>query len=185
MNTPFARARRLLRVMSLGLLACASACDAGEAVIRSSDEPLLYVVLNQRTPVVRTDPQRAFLLTAGSAVASSYRVATRFEMRRRSDGRAFAWRSTGRTGVAPGDYAGAALHEGNYFLPDVGGAEGLGALDLRPGETYDLEIETEGVPVRGSVTVPASFSLTFGGVDGRTVSWPRVRGAGGYTVEAR
>lgn len=178
-----ARARSTLAALLVSMLPVAGC--GGDAVLPASDEPLLYLVLNHRTPHFAADPQRAFLLTAGTPLASDYRAASRFEMRRRSDGRGFAWKVTGAAGRAPVDFAGAALHQGNYVLPDSSGTAGLGALDLRSGETYDIRIETDGVEIRGSVSIPEPFTISFGGPDGRTVSWPRVRGAAGYTVEAQ
>lgn len=167
------------------LLACAvgvAACEVGEAVVPRSEEPLLYLVLGQRTTAGPAQGQYAFLLTAGTALESEYRAAQAFEMTRRSDGARFAWQALPKSGRAPVDASGGALLDANYYLPDVGGPDGAGALEMRPGETYDLRIETHGVVIQGAVTVPDSFEVR---VDGRTVAWPRVRGAAGYSVEVR
>lgn len=68
----------------------------------------------------------------------------------------------------------------NYHLPDASGSYGLGADGSRPGETCTLEIDTEGVTLRGEVTVPEDLTVSVVVRDGRRVAeWPRVDGAAG------
>jgi hypothetical protein len=73
----------------------------------------------------------------------------------------------------------------NYYLPEESSGNGLAYRDLEPGETYELEIETEGVVLRGRATIPESLAVSVL-VQGshRIAVWPRVRGAGGYIVVA-
>ena len=180
------RLRRLTRLASLlGTAVGAVACGGDGAIVPARPDPFLYLVLNQRAggPDPALD-QRALLLTVGSPAVSDYRVAERFEMHRARDRVMFAWRDLGRRGQAPVDAANAALLNGNYGLPDAATDGGLGALDIRPGERYDLTVETGGVTIRGSVTVPAAFTLTLErrGTD-RVLTWPHVDGADSYSVE--
>jgi hypothetical protein len=174
------RWRVLLPLLAIiGLLAC-----EGDPALPVSDEPLLYLVLNQRTTAALPPGQYAFLLTAGSVLEPTYRAAERFEMRRRSDGALFAWRHTGKSGTAPADYAGLGMIHANYYLPDATSPEGLGAAAIVPGETYDLRIETAGRVLQGTVTTPARFTISVEQGSRERVAWPRVPGAVGYSVEA-
>src|SRR5688572_4281081 len=105
--------------------------------------------------------QRALLLTVGSPTSSNYLVAQQFEMRRVSDGAVFTWVDMGQRGKAPVDPANAALHNGNYALPDSAAGTSLGAFDIQPNEAYELEILVDGQTIQGLVSVPASFALTI------------------------
>lgn len=178
MSGPRTRMLPLLLAVS-ALLAC-----TGDPALPVSDEPLLYLVLNQRTTAALPPGQYAFLLTTGSVLEPRYRTAERFEMRRRSDGALFAWRHTGKSGAAPADYAGLGMIHANYHLPDATGPEGLGASAIMPGETYDLRIETDGQLLQGTVTTPAAFTISVEPGSRARVAWPRVPGAAGYSVEA-
>lgn len=175
-------------VLVLALLSGACSWDA--PLVPDSDEPFLYVVLNQRSishyGSIEKLHQLALLLTAGSPVEPmEYRSAERFEMWRTSDGRRFDWRAFPNASVSPGTGQSVEIHMANYYLPDSTTAAGLGAADLRWGETYELKIETEGVVVRGRVTIPAAFTAKVEVRDGqRIVTWPRVAGAAGYSVGA-
>ncbi len=180
-----------LRGLALVLALLSGACASDDPLVPASDEPFLYLVLNQRTSLAYYDSlssprQLALLLTVASPLEPMpYRTARRFEMRRASDRRLFDWRVYPDLVDNPGTEGSIDLIYGNYHLPDSATAAGLGTADLRPGESYELEIETEGVVIRGQATIPAAFTASVEVRDGRRiVTWPRVPGAGGYLVEA-
>lgn len=166
-----------------------AACASEEPLVPASDAPFLYLVLNERVPADYDSlhgRRLAPLLTVASPLEPMpYRTAQRFEMRRASDGRRFDWRAYAGLVENPGTEESIDVGYGNYHRPDSATAAGLGAADLRPGETYALETETEGVVIRGAATIPAEFAATVEVRDGRRiVTWPRVPGAGGYLVGA-
>jgi len=171
-------------VASIALL-LAAGCEDPQLPVR--DEPLIYVVLNQRAQAGSPPGQYGFVLETGSIAEPRYRDADRFTMQRQRDGKPFLWRPTGRTGPTSGDYAGMGMNLGNYYLPDSPSSDGrLGADSIASGERYELTVETRGQVLRGAVTVPGTAVLSAAAVPGGTrVSWPRVAGAGGYSVEAR
>lgn len=176
--------------LALTVALLSGACAWDEPLVPASEEPFVYLVLNLR-PVSRYDSsweprQLALLLTVGSPLeAMEYRSAQRFEMRRASDGARFDWRAYPILESTTGLEEKFDLGYANYYLPDSATVAGLGAADLRSGETYELEIETEGVVIRGRVMIPAAFNATVEVRDGkRIVSWPHVAGAGGYIVGA-
>ncbi|CAN5834933.1 hypothetical protein BH23GEM5_BH23GEM5_08800 [soil metagenome] len=180
----------IARLLCVGLVA--SACTGDTIVVPQSDEPFLYLVLNERSldraaTVDGRAGQYALLLTTGAATeAPRYRSAERFEMRRVSDGAPFAWRSNPTDNPEVGSYPGINLDRWNFYLPDAATAEGLGATSLRPGESYNLAITTRGVTIRGQVTIPDAFSASLVQQgERRLVVWPRVRGAAGYRIEFR
>ena len=179
------RVLHVLRAWVLALLA--SGCASDDLLIPPRPEPLIYLVLNQRAfgPSPAVD-QRALLLSVGSPLASDYRRADLFELRRVSDGALFVFRDLGQTGRAPVDAQNALLFFGNYALPDgrVGGS--MGALDLQPGDSLELTLETMGVSIKGAVRIPPAFALTLETSDDRQrVHWPSVPGVRGYSVEVR
>jgi hypothetical protein len=181
-------ATRALAALLAGSVAV-SGCQGDEILAPMSEEPFLYLVLNERSvdrsSVEGQVGQHALLLTTGVATEPPhYRLAERFEMRRASDGTSFAWRSQRTPHGEVGSYPGVALDFWNFHLPDTA-AVGLGAEDLQPGGTYELWIETQGEVIRGRATIPAEFtaSVVERG-DGRRIAvWPRVSGAAGYRVE--
>lgn len=171
-----------------GLLLLTAGCGTDDVIAPESDEPFLFLVLNWRTLSnydLETFSQHALLVTAGSpSEHPRYRSAQRFEMRRASDGAPFDWRAhTGLDPEAAGSIDFIELNWANYYLPEESSGNGLAYGDLEPGETYELEIETEGVTLRGRATMPESFTVSVLVQDGRRIAvWPRVRGAGGYIV---
>ncbi|HEX7091865.1 MAG TPA: hypothetical protein VF192_17235 [Longimicrobiales bacterium] len=173
-----------------GLLLLMVGCGTADIIAPESDEPFLYLVLGWPSsqsyygPVGITQP--ALLLTAGSPIESPrYRLAQRFEMRRASDGAPFDWRAYSNLIDEPGTSSSIGLDKANYYLPEESSGNGLAYRDLEPGETYELEIETEGVVLRGRATMPESFTVHVLVQDGHRIAvWPRVRGAGGYIVVA-
>jgi hypothetical protein len=112
-----------------------------------------------------------------------YRAAERFEMHRTSDGTPFAWQGYGHLYAEPGTLHGISLDYANYYLPETIRSDSLGTADLRPGETYVLNVTTEGILIQGRTTIPDTFSASLVAMNGhRWVVWPRVRGAGGYML---
>jgi hypothetical protein len=178
------RAKATVLVIVTGALL--AGCRGDEVQVPNSEEPFLYLVLNQRMPSERTGRvgQFAFLFTSGSpAEPARFRCAERFRMRRVSDGAEFGWRSIFCTGET-GGYPGVSFNDANYFLPDTATAQGLGAQSLRPGEAYEIQIETGGRVLRGRAGIPAPFTVSLTGHDGRRVlAWPRVAGAAGYQIK--
>lgn len=165
----------------------AGGCEGSEIVVPTSEEPFLYLVLNERT-VDRSTPagrvgQHALLLTTGAATESPrYRTAERFDMRRASDGAGFAWRKENVPNGDPGSLPGVSLEYWNFHLPRDAR---LGADALAPGESYELLVESGGEVIRGRVTVPEEFTASTFERDGRRIAvWPRVAGAAGYRIEA-
>lgn len=173
---------------ALGLVALTAGCRADDIVVPESDEPFLFLVLNWRTLSnydLETFSQHALLVTAGSpGELPRYRSAQRFEMRRASDGALFDWRAHTRLyPEAGGSIDFIELNWANYYLPETSSGNGLAYEDLEPGETYELEIETEGVVLRGRATIPESFTVSVVVQGGHRIAVrPRVRGAGGYIV---
>jgi hypothetical protein len=174
------------KIAALAALLALGGCEGSEIVVPTSDQPFLYLVLNEKS-IDRSTPsgrvgQHALLLTAGAATEPPrYRTAERFEMRGASDGAAFAWRKERVPNEEPGSFPGVSLDFWNFHLPDAGQ---LGASALKPGETYELLVETGGEVIRGRVTVPAQFAAATVERNGRRVAvWPRVAGAAGYRVE--
>lgn len=174
-----------LLAASVGL----SGCQGDEILVPISDEPFLYLVLNEKS-IDRGSPegrvgQHALLLTPGPATESPrYRLAERFEMRRVSDGAGFAWRKERVPHEEVGSYPGVALERWNFHLPDTTSGPRLGAEALEPGETYELWIETRGEVIHGRVTIPGEFTASTIERNGRRVAvWPQVPGAAGYRIE--
>lgn len=170
--------RTLLAAAALTTAAC-----GGDVFEPTGPEPLVYVVLNQTTIEEESPVQRAFLLDADS-VLPPYRSADRFEMTRMSDGTTFEWRDRGFEGGSPFEPGGRTvpLAEGNFELVSGTGSGG-GVAALVPGVTYTLRIETEGVAVEGSATIPKSFEAALEDSGGRRIlSWPHVEGAAGYAL---
>ncbi len=179
-------ARRAVAALG-GLLLLTAGCGTADIIAPESDEQFLFLVLNWRTLShydLDSLTQHALLVTAGSpSELPLYRSAQRFEMRRASDGAPFDWRAHTRLYPEAGRIDFVELNSGNYYLPEKSSGNGLVYEDLEPGETYELEIETEGVVLRGRATIPESFTVSIL-VQGshRIAVWPRVRGAGGYIV---
>jgi hypothetical protein len=177
------RVRCRVTAASALLLLAIAGCEAAGNVIVPSDEPFLYVALTPSTEVRRFPGIYGVLATTGTPISAPYRAAQRFDLLRASDGARFGWEHRGQTGTF-GEYSGGMLWDGNYFLGDTVEAGYLSAQDIRAGEEYDILVETDGVTVRGSATVPAAFALAFEVRNGaRTLFWPPVPGAGGYVVE--
>lgn len=110
----------------------------------------------------------------------------RFELRLpSSDGARFAWRAHEQVIPEAGEVDFVELNWANDYLPEESSGNGLAYEDLEPRDTYELEIETEGVVLRGRTTIPEIFTVSVRVQDGHRIAvWPRVRGAGGYLVSA-
>lgn len=165
---------------SLLLAAC-----AGDPVRVPDDEaPFLYMVLGHRTVSENRYPepagQHGLLMTLPAPTEFALlRRAQRVEMRRVRDGAPFGWDTLHFTHADRG-YPGTNLRIANLHLPDSTADATLGAADLEAGEVYDLLVDTEGVTIRGAVTMPGRIAarLEPGGV----LVWNEVEGAVGYRV---
>lgn len=161
-------------------------CGGHELTFPERDEPFLYLVLRPNLPEgIFGTRAYAALLTIPSPTEGSWRSAERFEMRRSADHRSFVWRERQVIGPPAITNTNANLLEGNFVMDERRSAEGLGSDSLQLGTRYDLLIETEGVTVRGSATIPAPFTAdVVEDESGRlVVVWPSVRGAAGYLVD--
>lgn len=176
------RGSALLALMVSTLLV---GCRGDEILVPNSDEPFLYLVLNERMPNERVGHagQFGFLLTSGSpAEPARLRCAESFAMRGAGEVARFRWRSLACSGEV-GGYPGVSFNDANYYLPDSSTAEGRGAEAIQPDHTYEILIETAGRTIQGSVRVPASFTASVVVRDGqRTAVWPQVAGAAGYQI---
>lgn len=170
------------------LLACAAimaACESADPTVPDLDDPFLYLILAPGLSLVGepTHEEFAVLLTVGTPFESPCRTAESFEMRRASDGTRFDWRpSDACLGVRDGEslnvYGNAA-----FWLPEQGGAGSLGGVDVTEGESYELAIESGGVRIEGSATVPGPFQVDIqSDATGRFAVWQRSAGAAGYLV---
>lgn len=186
---PFAPVRAMLSlILPLALSTAVTGCNGSEVLIPSSEEPFLYLVLNERS-VDRSRArvgQHALLVTTGSPTEPPrYRRAERFSMHRASDGALFGWEQR-NPGTEVTGYPALSLGEPNFLLPDTTPASTLGAKNLTPGETYTLHVETGGAVIRGEVTVPGAFTASVVQRGGRPYAvWPQVPGAAGYGIEIR
>jgi hypothetical protein len=73
----------------------------------------------------------------------------------------------------------------NYFLPNDSTVDGLGRKQLRELLTYTLMIESDGVAVTGTTTIPAKPFLRLVVLNGTlVVTWAVVPGASSYYVES-
>ncbi|MGH7720183.1 MAG: hypothetical protein ACREON_15245 [Gemmatimonadaceae bacterium] len=146
---------------------------------------MLILLLSPRGADAADSVLYALLVTAGSPIASEYRTAERFEMRRLADGALFAWRALPVSGVAPIGFDGTEPGElvANFALGARGGSGTLGREDVRPGETYLLEIETLGRSIRGRVTVPGEIMpVSTLHRSQRAIVWSPVAGAVGHVI---
>lgn len=121
-----------------------------------------YLVLNERTFDAAFDGsvgQHALLVTVESVLeAPVYRPAQRFEMKAASEGALFDWRQF-ESSRPVGSFPALPINAWNFFLPDSLEAGQLGAGDLEPRTSYVLLVETEGVTIEGSATIPDTFPV--------------------------
>ena len=183
-----ARGGRAMPILFLCALACGlvagAACDSAP-VLPENRRPFLYLVLNHTAEIDQATVQPAFLLTMVHADSFVYRGAESFEMRRLSDEATFDWTSVRVPGAVPFEWPGPPMEEANWVL--TGSADSVGGAppSLRPGDTYELLLETEGRLIRGRTTIPDTFSISVLERDGgRVAVWPSVDGAAGYFVDA-
>jgi hypothetical protein len=167
-------------------LMLAAACSADPFVTPQSDEPYLYVALTPPGDAPGDTALYAFLLRAGTPINSPYLTATRFEVRRVADGALLDWREIqpSRPGVI---LAGPLVTEdGNYVLPLHGSGGRLGRIDLVPGDRYEITVDVDTLTIHGSASIPDVAQPVFeSGSPTDLLRWPRVAGAGGYSVTSQ
>jgi hypothetical protein len=151
------------------------------------DSPAIAVLITRGPPAATfgfSPPDSglyAHLLITGTPVRSPYLRAERFEMRRLSDGARFAWRAVD----PPEDAVPSAgpREVGNYFLPRIPSAAGLGSDSIAEGEEYELLVDAGQHQIVGRTRVPGKVELVREPTDGDTVvRWRRTPGAAAYLV---
>jgi hypothetical protein len=166
------------------LLACAG-CAGDRVLIPQSDDILVDVVIAPDDAAPSAVNLHAFLLRAGTPLRSPFLVATRFEMRRLSDGALFDWRPVTPSDTAVGNGNEYVLpSEANYELPRAGSGGLLGRQDIVAGESYGLLIEVDGRTVQGLTKVPGVPTIVRSAalLSQDSLVWATAAGAGGYSV---
>ena len=178
---------RLGALAALGCLPSIVGCAKDSTLTPESEAPFVFVVLTSTQAAIGGPSQPdssiiALLLTIGSPISSPFRKAELFEMRRESDGAMFRWTErTPSSGVMGADFRGIATNDGNYLLGHTTTASGLGSDSIRPLESYNLTVDTQGSQITGFTTVPAIPQPRVV-VDGtrRFIVFGPVSGAAGY-----
>lgn len=174
-------------VASLLLCAGCAGCAGDRLVMPNSDEIFVYVVLAPDAASPASRDLHAWLFKAGTPIRSPFLTATRFEMRRASDGSLFDWRLVPTADSIVVAATAVDSRDGNYSLPRVGTSGRLGRADLQADETYTLLVEVGGRTVTGQVTIPGVpvISRTPELANADSLIWRRVAGAGGYSVDTQ
>jgi hypothetical protein len=181
----------LCALVGLSCAQCFLGCANDLPVTPASNAPFVFIVLTSSHVGIGAEPEPdssiiALLLTVGTAFASPFRTAERFEMQRSSDGALFGWTErTPSSARRPVDDRGISVTDGNYILNHATTAGGLGADSIAPLESYTLTIDTEGSLITGRTTVPGlpQPRLVTEGTQ-RFVVFPPVPGAAGYIEHA-
>ncbi len=167
------------------LLALAlSGCSQDLPTFPFNPDPLFYLALSPAPDPSR--PMHALVATMGTPVQSVYRNAETFEMKRAADGALFAWRTLPVSGRVPiGLRTVPDSIPANFVLDDQHGPALLSRADVVSGETYTIDIVTQGVTIHGQTTVPGQIAPVLDTVAGDTVvHWSAVAGAAGYQIIA-
>jgi hypothetical protein len=151
------------------------ACQAAEPLPQFDETPAVSLLLTPEIPGRQLPPGApppgdsglfATLVTTGTPVRSPYLQADRFEMRRVSDGARYAWRPF----PTQEDVVGFGPRElGNYFLPRVTTAAGLGWDSLAAGAVYELVIDVGAFRLAGRTRVPGRVEFVREPADGDSV----------------
>ncbi len=169
--------------LALGILSAftlLSSCDAAKTLNPRTEEPILLLVLSDSASNPLQPQLTALLANSGRPSRLEYRLAQTFRMTRERDGAEFAW----RTSPPPPRPGGAFFPStGNYVLDERSSAAGLGREALRVGETYALEVVSEGRRIIGSARIPMNptLKLESDGVVHRVV-WQRIPGVERFLV---
>jgi hypothetical protein len=187
-----ARRRRSLHrfgvtLVCAGLGAAAAACSR-ELTPPRSDDPLLYMILShdgQPGSAGADSSVTGLLASTAGPLSARYRTASRLTMTRLSDGAPFAWQQLDRAGpVTP--FPGLSIflpEDGNLALVESASAQGLGRRDLADGESYAVDLDTEGQHITGRVTIPGQPTIsTTAQPEGVLVAWRDARFAALYWV---
>jgi hypothetical protein len=154
-------------------------CLQDPPTVPERKEPMLYMVLHQLS--AGDSGLHALLTRTGSPILSEFIQASRFEMRRGSDGALFDWRFRPQpAGSGVGLHPTPLTLSANYFLPMTGNGGRLGGQFLRNGQRYVLTVETSSGTIQGSTSIPGSFNITYD--SDSAVRWSRAEGAAGYQV---
>ncbi|MEO7996865.1 MAG: hypothetical protein ABI852_05440 [Gemmatimonadaceae bacterium] len=150
-----------------------SGCDTAVPLFVRTEEPMLYLVLSADPPVAPDAAQSAILATTGVPTSLEFRTADEFALYRVADNAAFVFRN--RVPAPP--------RQGNYELPELADAEGLGRTNLQPGQTYRLRVITHGREITGTVTIPLRpiLRVEADGIERRLI-WNKVAGSSTYLV---
>ena len=164
-----------------------TACDANPLAVPTSDVPLVYAILAIDSMLPGDSVVSALVATAGTPTVATYRSVERFTMSRVRDGASFAWRvdppTSERIQIAP--LSSAVPVRGNVVLARISSNSGLGRDSLQGGESYSFNVQTQGVTLTGTVTIPIRPQPTRilrGGQE--VIVWPRTAGAGRYLIIA-
>jgi hypothetical protein len=177
------RTAALFAVVTVAISA-AVACGDARALSPRTDEPMLYVVLTPDSLVAPETLLTALLATTATPEHVEFRSAEQFVMRRAVDGAVFDWHGVPPDDIGPDGRPRYVPLGGNYALSEQATSNGLGRADLRPGETYLLDVSTGGRLLLGSTTIPErpAPAIQDGGAT-RTVVWPRAKGAAMYLLQ--
>lgn len=180
---PSIAVRRVVRVTAVAMLGLG--CSEDSPLVPESPEPFLVLVLSADPPLQPDTAVSGFLVTTGSPFRSDYRPAEAFSMRRSRDGAELAWTTLDLRGPAPVDFERATFAgAGNLVLANDSDGR-LGRADLTHSDSYDLDITTLGVRIRGRAQLPGRPALQFTQRNGDwVVAWSPVPFAAAYMVAA-
>lgn len=163
------------------------ACQAAEPLPPFDETPALALLITPEIPGPQLPPGApprpdsglyATLVTTGTPVRSPYLQADRFEMRRVSDGARYAWRPFP---TLEDVVVFAPRERGNYFLPRVTSAAGLGWDSIAPAAVYELVIDAGAFRLAARTRVPGRVEFVRETADGDSiVRWRSAVGAALY-----
>jgi hypothetical protein len=170
----------------LTLLACAlGACSSTSSDPLSAFKETVGVYLLLEADQAATPRLRFYgaVLSLESALSSRFAAVTRFEMRRRRDGRQFGTSIVAPTGPARFTYRRTGFDTtGNLAVLPTSTPSALGLDSLAPGEAVDFEVQVNGQVITGSTTLPVAPTLRISAISGLSVDWDRTAGAYGYVM---
>ncbi|MEP6765052.1 MAG: hypothetical protein ABJB66_12105 [Gemmatimonadaceae bacterium] len=172
---------RLVPIFFAALLAC----ESTSPLVARTNEPIFSLILSPDAPVAPQTELRALLATTATPIQLQLRTANEFRLTRASDGALFSWRQVVvDTPYFNGRPSLFSPFNGNYALAERAEQNGLGRLDLRPGDTYLLRVVSEGRTITGSTRIPLrpTLSIAQRGTD-QVVVWRSQPGVTLYLVQ--